>query len=147
MTETTFWALIAMLNWGATGDDDAVVAPVVEELSQMSTEDIQRFDDILASKLHALDTKSHASEIGEDAYVEGEYFSADWFLYARCAVVANGSELFNSVLNDPTMFPKDIEFESLLNVASTAYEQKTGEEYKYSPEPSYETYSNKGGWH
>lgn len=34
MNETVFWALIAMLNWDATGNDEAVVAPVVDELSR-----------------------------------------------------------------------------------------------------------------
>lgn len=74
MNEAVFWALIAMLNWNATGNDEAVIAPVVEELSQKSIEEIEQFDDILASKLYALDTKAHATEIGEDAYREGGVF-------------------------------------------------------------------------
>ena len=146
MTETVFWALIAALNWDATGDDEAVVQPVVNELSRMSVEEIKRFDDILASKLFALDSQAHAAEIGEGSYVEGEHFSPDEFLYARCVVVANGKEVFDAVLADPKSFPKDLEFESLLYIAAAAHEAKTGEDYTHSPEPSYETYSNKDGW-
>ena len=146
MTDAVFWALIAMLNWGATGDDEAVIAPVVDELSRMSVEEIQQFDDVLASKLFALDTRAHATEIGEGSYVEGEHFSVDMFLYARCVVVANGREVFDAVIADPSSFPKDLEFESLLYIAAAAYEKKTGEEYTHSPYPSYETYSNKEGW-
>ncbi len=112
----------------------------------MSIEEIQQFDDILASKLFALDTKAHAAEIGEGAYREGELFSADMFLYARCAVVANGRDVFEAVIGDPSSFPKDLEFESLLYVAAAAYEKKTGDDYTHSPKPSYETYSNREGW-
>lgn len=146
MTEGVFWALIAMLNWDATGDDEAVIQPVVIELSQMSVEEIRQFDDVLASKLFALDTRAHAAEIGEGAYVDGEHFSVDMFLYARGAVVANGKEVFDAVVADPKSFPKDLEFESLLYIAAAAYETKTGEDYTHSPEPNYETYSNKDGW-
>lgn len=146
MTEVVFWTLIAMLNWEATGDDEAVIQPVVNELSQMSVEDIRRFDDILASKLFALDTRAHAAEIGEGSYVEGEHFSVDMFLYARCVVVANGQDVFKAVVADPSSFPKDLEFETLLYIAAAAYEKKTGENYTHSPEPSYETFSNEDGW-
>ena len=146
MTDAVFWALIAMLNWDASGNDEAVIAPVVEELSQMSVEEIQRFDDKLASKLFALDTRAHAMEIGEGSYREGEHFSVDGFLYARCVVVANGREVFDAVIADPGSFPEDLEFESILYIAAAAYEKKTGEDYTYSPTPSYETYSNQNGW-
>ena len=146
MTDAVFWALIAMLNWDATGNDEAVIAPVVDELSQMSVEEIHQFDDMLASKLYALDTRAHATEIGEGAYSEGKHFSVDMFLYARCVVVANGREVFDAVIADPSSFPKDLEFESLLYIAATAYEQKVGKDYAHSPEPSYETYSNVNGW-
>ncbi len=135
-----------MLNWEATGDDAAVVQPVVNELATMSVEEVRQFDDILASKLFALDTRAHATEIGEGSYVEGEHFSVNMFLYARCVVVANGQEVFDAVVADPKSFPKDLEFESLLYIAAAAYEKKTGENYTHSPMPSYETYSNKDGW-
>ena len=65
MTDAVFWILISMLNWEASGDDDAVVAPVIMELSKRSVEDIYLFDNILAAKLHSLDTRAHAQEIGE----------------------------------------------------------------------------------
>jgi len=146
VADAVFWALIAMLDWGATGNDAAVIAPVVEELSQMSVEEIQLFDDKLASNLFALDTRAHAMAIGEGSYREGEHFSVDGFLYARCAVVANGREVFDAVIAEPGSFPKGLEFESLLYIAAAAYEKKTGENYTYSPTPSYETYSNQKGW-
>ena len=45
--------------------------------------------------------------------------------------------------------PKDIEFESLLYVAPTAYERKTGisgDAVRNQTELSYETFSNTEGW-
>ena len=146
MTEAKFWAIIAMLNWAATGDDAAVTAPAVSELATYEIEEIYEFQNILARKLHALDTRAHAEQIGEYAYREGEYFSADWFLYTRCVVVANGESFYTRVLENPQAFPKDMEFESLLYIAPEAIERKTGEEYDHVTEPSYETYSNIEGW-
>jgi hypothetical protein len=123
-----------------------VIAPAVAALAQMSVADIKRFEDTLADKLYALDTEAHAREIGEEAFVPGKTFSVDWFLYERCAVVANGSRYYESVLADPTQMPKDMEFEALLSVGSTAHERKTGHHLDHVTPLSYETYSNEAGW-
>jgi len=147
MTEIVFWALLGLLNWDMAGDDDAVVEPVVVALSLKSEAEIRQFEEILSAKLYALDTIKHAKEIGEDGYVdESQYFSVDWFLYARCAVVANGEEFYKEVVTSPRRFPKDIEFEALLSIGATAFERKTGQEYNYVTKVSYETYSNSNGW-
>lgn len=60
MDEVRFWDIIALFDWNKTGDDDAVIEPAVEALSQMSQEDISRFADILSEKLWQLDTEAHA---------------------------------------------------------------------------------------
>ncbi|OZG72411.1 hypothetical protein BTA51_14870 [Hahella sp. CCB-MM4] len=147
MNENEFWSIIGMLNWEESGDDEAVVEPVVDLLSQKSDEEIFQFEEILAQKLHALDTKAHAKEIGEDAYVnEKKYFSVDSFLYSRCVVVANGKELFQHILENPKEFPKDMEFEAILYVAQEAYEQKNDKEWEYVSPTDYETYKNISGW-
>lgn len=146
MSDDVFWRIIGLFNWKKAGDDDAVIRPAVKALAKMTTEDILRFEDILAEKLYALDTEAHAREIGEEAFRSREYFSVDWFLYSRCVVVANGRELFDSVVADPKQFPKDMEFESLLSVAREAYESKTGGEFDHTSPLSYETYSNRKGW-
>jgi hypothetical protein len=113
---------------------------------QMSVADIERFEDILAEKLYALDTEAHAREIGDEAFKPGNYFSVDWFLYERCAVVANGREFHQSVLETPTQMPKDLEFEAILSIARLAYERKTGMEFDHVTPLSCETYSNQTGW-
>ncbi|TWT64792.1 DUF4240 domain-containing protein [Allorhodopirellula solitaria] len=146
MSDEVFWRIISLFNWKKTGEDDAVIEPAVEALAEMSVDDIKRFEDILTEKLHALDTEAHAREIGEEAYQFDRYFSPDWFLYVRCVVVANGPSLYESVLADPTEMPKDIEFESLLTVASTAFERKTGQDFDHVPELSYESFRNQAGW-
>ncbi len=147
MSETTFWRIVRLFNWKKTGDDDEVLKPAIAALSQMPVESIRRFADILAEKLFSLDTKVHAKNIGEDAYVDDKaFFSVDSFLYARCVVVANGEEFYRKVLADPTTMPEDMEFESILSLAGSAYEAKTGKEFDYNAPTDYETFSNKPGW-
>ncbi|MFM9965175.1 MAG: DUF4240 domain-containing protein [Planctomycetaceae bacterium] len=146
MSDEVFWRIIGLFNWKKLGDDDAVIGPAVKALAQMSNEDILRFEDILSEKLYALDTEALAKEIGEEAFQPGKYFSVDWFLYSRCVVVANGREVFESVIADPKQMPKDGEFEALLSVAREAYERKTGNEFDHTSPICYETYSNRNGW-
>lgn len=146
MSENVFWRVIGLFNWNKIGDDEAVIEPAVKALAEMTEDDIKQFEDILAEKLYALDTEAHAREIGEDAYDPPKYFSPDWFLYSRCAVVANGPEYHSIVCAQPSEMPKDVEFEALLTVAETAFERKTGREFDHPANLSYETYSNQDGW-
>jgi predicted DNA-binding WGR domain protein len=146
MSEEVFWKIIGLLNWKKQGNDDAVIKPAVAALAQMSPADIEQFEDLLAEKLHALDTEAHAREIGDEAYRPGKHFSADWFLYERCVVVANGRDYFEFVRAAPKQMPKDMEFEAILTVAPSAYERKTGREFQHETPLSYETFSNRQGW-
>jgi hypothetical protein len=148
MNEDVFWELIAKLDWAKTGDDEAVIRPVVNALAKRSVEDIFRFHDLLAEKIHAIDGEVYARSIGEDSYRgENECFSVDNFLYVRCCVVANGRALFNRVLSDPTAMPKGLEFEALLTVPEEAFSLKTkGDEYPHLAEPDFETFANRAGW-
>lgn len=147
MTQNVFWTLMALLDWKKLGNDNAVVRPLVKALAKLTVTEIFAFDDILAEKLHDLDTEAHARHMGEDSYKgPDEFFSVDYFLYTRCAVVANGQRTFEEILKDPKEFPEDRDFEAILYVASTAYEKKTGKEYRHTPPVSYETFCNKKGW-
>lgn len=149
MSEEVFWSLIALFNWKKSGDDDAVLRPAVTALSRMSVEDIFAFDDILAAKLYALDTReicrgTYRGELDPD---DGEqYISADDFLYCRCVIVANGKDLFDAALANPMGVPQEMEFEALLSVAGAAFEKKTGQEYDHSTPLSWESFSNQEGW-
>ena len=147
MTEQKFWELMSLVDWKKLGNDDAVVRPLVKALAKLPENEIFAFDDLLAEKLHALDTEAHARHMGENSYKgPDEFFSVDEFLYTRCAVVANGQECFEQILADANEFPEDAEFEAILYVASTAYEKKTSKEYPHSPATNFETFSNKKGW-
>jgi predicted DNA-binding WGR domain protein len=147
MSESVFWRIIKLFDWKKLGDDDDVLKPAVMALSQMSIDSIERFEDILAEKLFALDTEAHARNIGESSYVDDtQFFSVDEFLYARCVVVANGEEVYDSILADPSLTPKDGEFEAILYLAGLAYTHKTGQEFEHHAPTNYETFSNKAGW-
>lgn len=149
MDDATFWGLIERLDWAHEGDDDRVVAPLVKTLSDMPDRDIAGFADQLARRLHALDGRAWARESGAAVWWgEPDQLSVDAFLYARLAVVASGRASYETVLADPTAMPKDLEFESLLYVASTAYERKTGldDDGSLDSPVSFETFANEAGW-
>lgn len=141
-----FWHLIALLDWSAaTEDDTKVVEPVIQALTNQPLAHIYRFADILSEKLWQLDTKAHAQVFLDDPEEEG-YLSSDDFLYARCAVVANGQIYYENVLKNPSEMPLDLTFEPLLYIAMNAYKRKTGKAFMAVPAFNYETYSNQAGW-
>jgi len=147
VTEKDFWGILAKLDWKRTGDDEAVIAPAVRELSRRPLADIKSFQEILAAKLHSLDGKAWARQTGDDSYKgRGKHFSVDQFLYARCCVVANGKEAYENVLGNPKEMPRDMDFEPLLWIAGEAHEKKTGQEFDCHPKVSYETFSNRKEW-
>lgn len=149
MSEAVFWELISRFNWKKSGDDDEVMAPASNALARMTVKDIFAFDDILAAKLYALDTREVCRGVYRDQLNPDDgddYISADDFLYVRCAMVASGKKVYESVLADPMTSPQEVEFESLLSLAQMTFEAKTDEEYEHSPKLSWESFSNKAGW-
>jgi hypothetical protein len=145
LTVKDFWNIINALDWSQESDDMAIIEPVVKLLSERPLAHIYRFADRLSEKLWQLDTKNHAQVFLDDPEAEG-YLSVDDFLYARCAVVANGKELYEKVLQNPSTMPTDLTFEHLLYIPVLAYKRKTGKEFVFNTPHNYETYSNKGGW-
>jgi hypothetical protein len=149
MNESEFWLLIELFefSWDTlSGDESKVMRKALKQLSTRSAVEIMQFDDLLAEKLHALDTREHASNMGAYSYSEEEHFSPDFFLYARCSVVANGKDFYENVLNDPSNMVKGLSFEPLLYLCQNAYQIKTNETYDHCPETDIETYSNSVGW-
>lgn len=144
-TTADFWNTINLLDWTNEEDDDKVVKPVVDYLTDLPLSHIYRFSDILSEKLWHLDTRAHAQVFLDDPEEEG-YLSSDDFLYTRCAVVANGQTYYENVLHNPEQMPKDLTFEPLLYIALVAYERKTGKNFIAISAYNYETYSNKQGW-
>lgn len=147
MSDELFWHIIDSFDWRYEGDDEKVLEPAVNILKKLPVNEIMKFEEALAYKLYLLDTKEHAKNIGQYSYYEtNSYFSPDIFLYCRCAVVVNGKDFYNAVLKNPKKMPKDLEFESLLYLASTSYELKTENPFEYFTSYSYETFSNEEGW-
>ena len=144
--EDHFWEIMSLLDWSEAGNDHAVIEAAVKYLANGPVRHIFEFADLLSEKLFALDGLDYAQEIGEDSWSAEGYFSVDAFLYARSCVVANGRELYQKVLDDPKLMPKDLTFEALLYLPSAAYERKTGKKYDYSSAFPIEAYSNQNGW-
>ncbi|MCU0346035.1 MAG: DUF4240 domain-containing protein [Saprospiraceae bacterium] len=145
MDEAAFWRIISLLDWGRKRSE-GIIAPAVEALSLFSETSIAQFDQLLAEKLHALDGEKFALPLGWDNK-DGQHFSVDGFLYARCCAIANGKEFYEQVLNNPSKMPKEHSFEALLYIAEKAHRLKTASErYDFLPTVSYETFSNHEGW-
>ena len=145
MDDDAFWTIIAKLKWKKDGEPS--LGPAVKALAELPAPDIAAFDDLLAAKLFALDGEVFAREIGTEAFRRrGEYFAGEAFLFARCLVVAKGRAFYDSVLADPKQMPKDAGLEPLLELATLAYETKTGEDYAHVPTPDCETFANESGW-
>lgn len=137
------WALISRLDWSKEdAGDNLVIAPLLDALSCLPIRNIYQFADWLSEMLWNLDTRAHAQVFLE----EDDYLSVDDFLYARCAVVANGQGFYQQVLANPADMPTDVTFEALLYLPQEAYQIKTGEKMVYIPLFNYETYGNKEGW-
>jgi len=148
MADDDFWQLIALLDWSKTGNDEAVVAPLVESLAALKKSDLRQFHETLCYKLFLLDTERHAkNSITPSSSDWQKELSSDGFLYLRCVVVANGRQYYEKILSEPQSMPKDLEFEALIYVSRQAYTKKTGDEdFDYEPGCSFETYSNADGW-
>lgn len=152
MNGQEFWQLIAKIDWEKEENDERL-EPVIEVLSRKSVEEIYEFDSVLAQKLYELDGQVYAENLApEDAYGAQEgYFSNDYFLYARCCVVANGQEYFENVKANPEQMPKGLDYEPLLYVGLEAFKRKTGKTdddffANWNLPVSYETFSNEEKW-
>lgn len=150
MTWADFWALISTLNGEATEESCRRLA---EELSRRSVPDIIGFAERHAEALHRLDQEKFGTLPVVDLTARfGSPFpqSSDVFLYTRCAVVAAGRAVWESVFFDVDKFAPytacERDGESLLYVPHRAYELATGEEWDHTTRYCYESYSNEDGW-
>ena len=142
-SEEQFWGIIDLFDWKQK-NRSGIIKKSIKALAKMPMASIYLFQDMLSEKLYRLDTREHAAAYQQKQEDGG--FSADDFLYVRCAVVAEGRAYYERILHNPKDMPADIDFEHLLSVAGVAYEQKTGREFEYIPIFNYETKGNKEGW-
>lgn len=148
MKTEEFWKCIDMIDSEAVrfGDEEGGLEPLIGHLEQLSEEQLKGFDDRLAEVLYALDTLEHYKHT---AAAEGMTAGDDGFLYARCWVVSQGRDYYESVLKDPTKMPPTFEewCESLLYVTQFAWENSGRDgEWTYDAPVSYETGQNTKCW-
>lgn len=133
------------LDWDKSGDDDAVIEPLIDFLSKWGDELIFAFDDMMAELLYSLDTK----KIANDIYKNTDYFSGDDFLYTRCTALVNSKRYYNDILKGRRKLKEGILFEPILYVPGLAWARRHGEEaddYPHVTKFCYETMSNEDGW-
>lgn len=131
-------------DWDKTGDDDAVLEPLTEYLSQQSDAEIFAFDDIMSELLYALDTRKNF-----DTACKYYDHSDDTFLYSRCVALVNGADYYEKVRQGRIKRIWKMEFESILSVPEDAWAKKHNKdvnEYPHLSAISYETGSNADGW-
>ncbi|WNI24736.1 DUF4240 domain-containing protein [Streptomyces sp. ITFR-16] len=150
MTWADFWALIDTLNGEA---DEANCRRLSGELGRRPVSDIVGFAERHAEALYRLDQeKFGVLPVVDLSDGDGNPFpmSADQFLYTRCAVVAAGRAVWESVFYDSGKFAPyastHYDAEWLLYVPDKAYELATGREWDRSTRYCVETFSNKDGW-
>ena len=146
MDTPEFWNLVALIDQRLVdaSDDQAAVQNLTSALSTLPTDELEAFDEILARKLFALDTQTHADHAGESGA------SDDGFLYVRCYVVSKGESFYEMIRSSPEKMPHTDEWcEALLYVAQTAWSARTGNEpsaWPFEASVSYESGSNPDGW-
>ena len=149
MTWDDFWKLIATL--GGRADYDSCTR-LTNVLALREVQEITGFGERMAESLYRLDQERFgrlpvANMGSPDAPFPQ---SGDHFLYARCAVVAAGRDVYEGVFADPSGFgpftAPALAGEWLLYVAQNAFEVVTGEEWDRRTQYSFESYSNRDGW-
>jgi hypothetical protein len=150
MTCANFWALVATLNGEATEESCQRLA---EELSRRSVPDIIGFAERHAEALYRLDQEKFGTlPVVDMTLRDGRPFpqSSDVFLYTRCAVVAAGQAVWESVFFDVGKFApytsSECDGEWFLYVPDKAYELATGEKLDRVTRYCFESYSNRDGW-
>ena len=143
-TQKFFSCILTFCDWEKSGDDNEVLKPLIEYLSQQSDEEIFSFDDIMSELLYALDTRKNF--ITACKYYD---HSDDSFLYSRCVALINGADYYEKVRFGRIKKIWTLEFECILNTPSSAWAKKHNksiDEYPHLAVVSYETGSNTEGW-
>ena len=82
--ERFFELIMDVCDWDKSGDDDAVIAPLINFLSGLSDDEIYSFDDIMADLLYELDTKKNfktACKYCENECKRTRYSGKTWKWY------------------------------------------------------------------
>lgn len=145
MSDSVFFQLTDLLrsgDQGGSGDDDAIVEPLISYLARSGDEAIFAFDDKMAELLYALGTQKVADHMDGDGT---HIFSVEDFLYARCVALVNGESTYQAVLNGTQKLRWDIEFRPILYVPAKAWARLHNKSrYDYPHKYSYEVFDSIG---
>jgi hypothetical protein len=120
-------------------------------LAAQPDDDIVEFSDLLSFALFQLDTHAHftAAAAWTDPEHPGLGLSGDAFLAVRCAVVASGRKVYESVLRSPPQIRRPWQAEdaeTLLAIPEVAFERSTGRDWTHWSRYEVETGSNRSAW-
>jgi hypothetical protein len=139
--EDTFWGLVESTR-DEVGDPveraDDIAAALVNRLAGLSPDDLVGFE----QQILALFLESHRWDLWGAAYLVNGGCSDDGFDYFRGWLIAQGREVWDSVLEDPDSladvlrpegadagrYSDGLESQDMLAAAAEAYEQLTGSE-------------------
>ena len=122
------WHIIDAAHQQAEGDVQQQEALLIEQLASYSPANIIDFERIL--RRYILDADSFKL-IAAQKIIQG-HVTDDPYLYFRCWLIGQGSEVFFEALRNPDSLAElvvdeyEIDFEALLLVATEAFQQKTG---------------------
>ena len=130
MNKEIFWEIMLDTNRESDGEPSVQQELIEEELNQLSPKEIIDFDNIFTELFfEAYDWKLWAA-----AYIINGGCSDDCFIDFRGWLIGQGKDVYFKALSDPDSLSEldeldeDIEWEGYSYLASTVYEDKTGEE-------------------
>ena len=142
--ERFFTCIMDICDWDKLGDDEQVLMPLINHLSQLPDEEIFDFEDIMSELLYELDTRKNY-KTARKFYSHND----DTFLYSRCVALVNGEVYYEKVKAGKIKDLWKNEFESILYVPREAWAKKHGknmQDFPHISPQSYETGSNTEAW-
>ncbi|WP_020392873.1 DUF4240 domain-containing protein [Kribbella catacumbae] len=148
---TDFWKVIGSSPVRDASEIDSALERISRQLSAMTPTALTRFVERLRESLYRIDRRDLAEV--PVMLAGGLKFpqTSDHFLYARCACILAGKEVYGDVLSSGVGFDRFVapfaqEAEGLLYLASEQYERATGSKMDVESDFSIESMSNLQGW-
>jgi hypothetical protein len=146
-----FWAVIGFSAVRDAGKVDSALKAISSRLSALTSTDLIGFVERLHEALFCIDSKVLAQVPVVLASGLELPQSSDHFLYARCACVLAGGEVYENILRSGVGFARFVMpsvqgAEGLLYIASKEYEERTGVSINTRNFFPIESMSNPAGW-
>ncbi|WP_162910437.1 DUF4240 domain-containing protein [Hymenobacter oligotrophus] len=130
MPAAAFWQLIDQAVAAAPADNEGKEHFLMNALAAKPLEEIVAFE--LALRQHIIAADDYGL-MAAQKIIDG-YVTDDSWLYFRCWLIGQGQAVFAAALQNPDTLtavvpgPYECDFESLLYVATAAYQRQTGKE-------------------